>query len=147
MASKITKKEKQNIIEHYAYCTSDKCVKLDAVNQLLGGLYDHHNAVLYRTAKYIFNSFVKVSHKLEKNELPTVKVDTIKSEDYDDEQSIQYRIHIFNRKRCTTRRKAMWLSAGILMKLPNGLGYTRIFRMPCKLDIFSKCICLKNGHI
>lgn len=136
MACKLTKKQKEDIIEHYAYRTSNNCVKFDKVNQLIGGLYDHHNAVQYRTAKFIFQRFVAISKKLELNKLPGIEIEHLKSEDYNDGDSIEYRIHIFNRDRCTTRRKAMWLSAGILIKLPNGLGYTRIFRMPCKLAKF-----------
>lgn len=136
MASKLTVRQKVNIIEHYAYRTSDKCVKLDTVNQMIGGLYDHHPCINYKTAKYIYDRFVAVDEKLENNSYETLKVENLQLEKYDGE-TLKFRIHTFNRDRCTTRRKALWLNAGILMQLPHGLGYCRVFRMPCKFHFCS----------
>ena len=44
----------QNAEEHYTYHTSDKCVKLEELRQLVGGLYSWHSCMKYSTASRIY---------------------------------------------------------------------------------------------
>lgn len=125
--------EWHDIIEHYAYRTSQSCVKLDAICQMVGGFYDHHSAVTYKTAKYIFDRFLRHSKRIQSNKYKNVKVENMHCFDHEEaDGSKAYRIHIYNRNCTETRRKAMWIKAGILMKLPNDLAYAKVFYMPCK---------------
>lgn len=130
------KEEWYNIIEHYAYRTENKCVKLDHINQLLGGNYDWHPVIGVKTAKYIFDRFVGHSKRIERHEYFNMKVENIHALDFNEDESKQYRVHIFNRGCTDKNQKAMWIFTGIFLKLPNDLGYVRVFYMPCK---FIKC--------
>lgn len=134
MASRLNAKAKFDIIEHYAYRRSSNCIKFDTINQMIGGLYDHHPCVTYKTAVHIFDKFLSYSKKLQENKVPDLTVETLQVEETYENEKIKYRIHTYNRERCTTRRKALWLFAGILIKLPELLGYTRIFCFPCKCN-------------
>lgn len=129
MASKLSAEDKRDRIEHYAYRTSDKCVKNEDIKTLVGGWHDWHPLILCKIAKRIFDSFVTVSKELEANQN---KVETFHNVNFNDGETKEYRIHIFNLERHGTKRKSMWINAGIFLRLKNDLGYTRIFRMPCK---------------
>lgn len=129
MASKLGTKEKNDRIEHYAYRTSQNCVKNEDIKTLVGGWHDWHPLILSQIAQRVFTSFVNVSKDVQKN---NPKVETFHAIDFDDGEFKQYRIHIFNMERVNNKRKAMWINAGICLKLKDKLGYVRIFRMPCK---------------
>lgn len=133
--SELTKDEWKDIIEYYAYRTSYMCVKLDDINQMVGGRYSFHPVIGEKVARFIYQRFVRHSKKIEKHEYDNVKVENIHCVDVENESS-SYRIHIYNRNRTEERRKAMWIFCGIFLKLPNGLGYTRVFYMPCKLQLY-----------
>lgn len=129
MSSKLSKKEKSDAIEHYAYRTSLKCVKYEQINLMAGGLYDWHPATTFKMSKLIFNAFDESSKDLEGNK---EKCETFHAVNKDEEGSKKYRIHIFATVRTATRRRSVWIYAGILLTLPHKLGYCRVFRMPCK---------------
>lgn len=135
MPPRFTKQQKEDVIENYAYRTSKNCVKFDNVCQMVGGLYDWHPVIGYKIATFIFQRFQTFDKKIERNEVASVKVQSLKSSEFD-EEGIQYRIHVFNKARTKDRRQAMWLHAGICLKLPNRLGYVRIFCFPCKCTNF-----------
>lgn len=109
-------------------------MKFDNVCQMVGGLYDWHPAIGFKMANYIFQRFQKFDRKIELNEVKGLKVESLKSAEFQDD-AVQYRIHVFNKARTKYRRQAMWLHAGICLKLPNRLGYTRIFCFPCKCTL------------
>lgn len=129
MASKLSRTERNNRVEHYAYRTSQKCVKYEDIKVLVGGWHCWHPVILPKLAKKIYLQFVETSNELEQNK---TKIETLKAVDKHDEDTMMYRIHIYNQNRTEKKRKAMWTYAGIYLKLRNDLGYTRIFKMPCK---------------
>lgn len=129
MASKLSSQEKWDRMEHYAYRTHNLCVKYEEIKTLVGGWHDWHPVILDKVAFRIYKSFLDSSKIFEEK---NPKLETFYSVTFDDGKNKQYRIHIFNLERVENKRKSMWINAGIYLKLPTKLGYTRIFRMPCK---------------
>lgn len=143
MAHKLTSQERQNRREHYAYRTNNFCVKNEEIKIIVGGWHDSHPVILDKIASGIYTSFLAVSKMIEESD---AKVKTFHSKIYDDGESKKYRIHIFTRERTETKRKAMWINAGIYIKLKDKLGYTRIFRMPCKCKKLYKLLYLMESN-
>lgn len=131
MCSKLKNKELSDAVEHYAYRTSDKCVKNEQIKLMVGGLYDWHPATTFKVAKKIFDDFNNSSKQLEENKN---KCETFHAVNKEEENYKKYRIHIFATVRTASRRRSVWIYSGILLSLPNKLGYCRVFRMPCKFD-------------
>lgn len=121
-------REKLNRMEHYAFRTSQDCVKYEEIKLMVGGWHDSHPLILAKIAKKIFTKFVDECKYEEDND---PKVTKFHSVNYDDGTKM-YRIFVYTKERTENRRKAMHISAGIYLNLANDLGYTRIFRMPCK---------------
>lgn len=130
MSTKLNVQEINDAIEHYAYKSSTKCVKYEEIKTLVGGLYDWHPVIKLSMAKQIYKGFYKYSKEIE-NE-PESKFKTFHAFDKDVDGSKKYRIHIFSKERTNAKRKCVWLFAGLLLVLPNNLGYCRVFRLACK---------------
>lgn len=137
MDLRYTKEQKEDIEEHYAYKSSNKCVKYDEIKAMVGGVYDSHPVIGAKIALHIFSKFTKLTRKVEGNLHPEIKVENIASFECDEECK-KYRIFIFGRPRTATNRRQTWLKAGFFMSLGNKLGYTRIFSFPCKLQLMTK---------
>lgn len=119
----------KDAIEHYAYRTSELCVKYEEIKTMVGGWHDFHQAVKMKVAKRIFDDFFEYSKELENDNDNFVKTyHSVNKEESDR----KYRIHIFSKERTAQKRRAVWIFAGIFLQLPNDLGYCRIYRMPCK---------------
>lgn len=126
-------KLKDHIIEHYAFRSSDKCVKFEAIKQLLGGLYDWHPCTYENDAVSIFEYFECQSNNLIAGKKGYQKVETLHVYDYsDDTKKIKIKIHIFVQPRTHDDRRRLWMHAGILMKFPFKIGYCRAFLFPCE---------------
>lgn len=123
---------KDNIQEHYACRTSDNCIKLDALLELLGGIHDWHACTLYNDALPIFEKFSELSNNLKGGKPGYLKVETLHVEDYADEVK-RFKIHVFVQPQTHDDRRRLWFHRGLLMKFPQSIGFCRVFCFPNKL--------------
>lgn len=129
--STLSKEEKDDIIDSYAYRTHKNCVKYDQINQLLGGWYDWHPCCTAKAAKYIYKDFKKWAYNHKNKENVQLPVDTLDFVEYESENK-QYIIQIVKTPEKRGDRSKVGINAGLLLLLPDNLGYVRIFSMPCK---------------
>ena len=131
MNPKLTKKEWNNIIEHYAYRKSAKCMKLDDFCLLIGGNYTWNPCILKSQADWIYQNFVKNSYKLKEGVSKCGVVDTFH---FKKEISghVEYLIHTFKTKYNHLNRDKVAVNCGIKIDFPRDVSYVRIFSFPCK---------------
>lgn len=122
---------KDNVVEHYAFRSSENCIKFDALNELIGGIYDCHPCTYLNDVLAIYNKFTKLSDNLIAGAKGYRKVETCHHDTYADENK-KYTIHIFVQPRTHDERRRLWFHAGILLNFPSKVGYCRIFCFPCK---------------
>ena len=94
MTSVLTKKQWSDIVEHFAYRTSKKCMKLEDFKQFISSNYSWNPCTLKSQVVWIFSNFVKNSKKLLNGIQPYSNVKTFHfiQEEYD---NVKYLIHVF----------------------------------------------------
>ena len=134
--------EIRNAIEHYACRSSTKCVKLEDFRQLIGGSYTWNTCIDFTMASNIFKIFCNISSKVESEEGKYSHCKTIKEANFS-EGNVSYRIHIFSTKCTNAQKRHVCVHAGILLKFNFNVGYTRIYKMPCKFTILKIILHIK----